>query len=71
MLAPGPDYLILVIKNLPVKGAGTVLSFIGGRAAGDGESQDQNPSLATVDRNGCVEAGPPSATTWRHGRPNA
>jgi hypothetical protein len=50
MLASRPDYSIQAIDNLPVEGTGTMLSFIGGLAAGDGKSQDQNPSLATVDR---------------------
>ena len=51
-----------VIHNPPVEGTGTVLSFIGGLMAGDGEAICQNPSLATVDRERCAEGG----TTERH-----
>lgn len=43
MLAPGPDYSIWVIDNPPVKGAGTVLSFIGGLAADDGKKSGSKP----------------------------
>ncbi len=58
--------------NLPMEGIGAVLSFIPTPVGvDDGERQDQNPSLATVDRGSSIVTGPPSITTGCRGQPNA